>query len=338
MAILKQTSEAVASVKKNAPKKVKKSKGRYINPLTDFGFKLIFGTKEYLIDFLNAVLGIVDGIVDLHYDNTERPGLSEDDRTTIFDLYCTLGNGKHILIEMQYHPYEHFKERTIYYASRMIQEQGEGKKGSEDWHYNFDSVYSVNIVNFNLEYESRSDADATFDTIKTQKLPYASYIELRDRDTHQLFCDKLLLVFLELPYFTKKEHEVRDSIEWWMYILRNMATLKEIPDALRNTFFESLFLKAEIAKLSKADRKKYNQSLKNVNDMNIVLADRERKISSLQNQNSSLQNQNSSLQNQNSSLQNQNSSLQREVEELRRQLGLPATTAGRKPSLAKQTG
>jgi hypothetical protein len=38
---------------------------RYINPLTDFGFKHIFGTKEFLIDFLNAVLDIEGGILDL---------------------------------------------------------------------------------------------------------------------------------------------------------------------------------------------------------------------------------------------------------------------------------
>jgi len=36
------------------PVAVEEPVGRYINPLTDFGFKHIFGTKEFLIDFLNT--------------------------------------------------------------------------------------------------------------------------------------------------------------------------------------------------------------------------------------------------------------------------------------------
>ena len=34
---------------------------RYINPITDFGFKRLFGTesnKDLLIDFLNAIIGL----------------------------------------------------------------------------------------------------------------------------------------------------------------------------------------------------------------------------------------------------------------------------------------
>ena len=51
-----------------------------------------------------------------------------------------------------------------------------------------------------------------------------------------------------------------------------------MPDALRSRIFEKLFLKAEIAKLSKKARKEYDQSLKKLRDMNVVIADRDRKI------------------------------------------------------------
>ena len=95
---------SVSSKAKKPKKALKKSIGKYINPLTDFGFKHIFGTKEYLMDFLNAVLKIKGGIVDLHYDNTVRPGRSEDDRTTIFDLYCVV-----CIIDGQRHPQNIFQ-------------------------------------------------------------------------------------------------------------------------------------------------------------------------------------------------------------------------------------
>ena len=265
------------------PVVVEEPVGRYINPLTDFGFKHIFGTKEFLLDFLNAVLDIEGGIVDLHYDNTERPGRSEDDRTTIFDLYCTLGNGERILIEMQHHRQKHFQDRTLYYASRLIQEQGEDKKGDTHWEFELNPVYSVNIVSFPLDVVV--DVDVDTDTVtkkgKAKKRPvgkYASYVQLFDRDTLKVFYKKLTFVFLELPYFTKETHELTDYVDWWMYVLKNLAKLNDLPDALRNRIFERLFLKAEVAKLSKENRKKYDQSLKKLRDMNIILAQKNREI------------------------------------------------------------
>ena len=50
---------------------------RYINPLTDFGFKRIFGTeinKALLIDFLNVILPPQHHVKDLTYRNTENLG------------------------------------------------------------------------------------------------------------------------------------------------------------------------------------------------------------------------------------------------------------------------
>ena len=54
----------VTGTKKGAKKSKQQSASKYINPLTDFGFKYIFGAKESLIDFLNAVLDIE--ITNLH--------------------------------------------------------------------------------------------------------------------------------------------------------------------------------------------------------------------------------------------------------------------------------
>ena len=265
-----KSNQNVAATRTKTEKKtaaVHEHVGKYINPLTDFGFKYIFGTKEFLIDFLNAVLKIEGGIVDLQYDNTERKGRSDKDRTTIFDLYCTLGSGERIIIEMQHHRHNNFTERTLYYASRLIQEQGEDKKGDEDWEFDLKPVYSVNIVDFPIDTDK-----------KKRKSKYISYGHIIDKDTHEIICDKLIFVFLELPYFTKSEHELTDNIDFWMYILKNLSELNHLPDALRNRIFERLFLKAEIAKLSKKDRKEYDQSIKNMSDMNFILVQKDRKI------------------------------------------------------------
>ena len=61
-------------------------KDRYVNPLTDFGFKKLFGSepnKILLIDFLNQILPAKHQIKDLTYSNNEKLGTSDLDRREI---------------------------------------------------------------------------------------------------------------------------------------------------------------------------------------------------------------------------------------------------------------
>ena len=65
------------------------NKYRYVDPMTDKGFKILFGSEgneELLINLLN---GIIPGaeIVQLTYHNTEHHGVSEEDDKAIFDVY-----------------------------------------------------------------------------------------------------------------------------------------------------------------------------------------------------------------------------------------------------------
>ena len=59
---------------------------KYVNPYTDFGFKLLFGTamnKELLISFLNALLFKEEVIKDVTYLNAEHLGTQEFPRVRI---------------------------------------------------------------------------------------------------------------------------------------------------------------------------------------------------------------------------------------------------------------
>ena len=121
--------------------------GRYINPLTDFGFKKLFGTepnKDLLIDFLNQILPERHQIKDLNYSRNEQLGQAELDRKAIFDLYCIGQSGERFIVEVQKAKQNYFKDRSIYYSSFPIQEQA--KKG--DWDFKQDPVYTVGILDF----------------------------------------------------------------------------------------------------------------------------------------------------------------------------------------------
>jgi predicted transposase/invertase (TIGR01784 family) len=88
----------------------------YINLLTDFGFKRIFGIKEVMITFLNTVLDIEGGIKDLRYGNPEKLGFSQYERKAVYDLYCITGKDEHIIVEIQSASQVYFKDRTLLYA------------------------------------------------------------------------------------------------------------------------------------------------------------------------------------------------------------------------------
>ncbi|MGL5084958.1 MAG: PD-(D/E)XK nuclease family transposase, partial [Clostridium sp.] len=50
---------------------------KYINPLTDYGFKKLFGeegSKHLLVNFLNDILPIKDKILSLEFKQNEHQG------------------------------------------------------------------------------------------------------------------------------------------------------------------------------------------------------------------------------------------------------------------------
>ena len=92
---------------------------KYVNPYTDFGFKLLFGTamnKELLISFLNALLFKEEVIKDVTYLNAEHLGTQEYDRRAVFDVYCENEKGEKFLVEMQRGEQQFFKDRSVFYS------------------------------------------------------------------------------------------------------------------------------------------------------------------------------------------------------------------------------
>jgi len=222
---------------------------RYINLLTDFGFKRIFGTeanKAFLIDFLNSLLPSIHQIQDLTFKNTENLGYTEIDRRAIFDLYCQSTTGEQFIVELQKAKQRFFKDRSLYYATFPIQEQS--IQGNE-WNYSVSPVYVVGILDFCLE-EHQDDPN------------YWHTVTLKD-EKGQVFCDKLNLVYLELPKFTKSPEALESQLEKWVYLFKNLSILDEPPSNLhQDNLFGEFFETAEIANFSQAEQEKYRSNLK----------------------------------------------------------------------------
>ncbi len=229
---------------------------RYLDPLTDFGFKKLFGTepnKELLIDFLNQLLPTKHRIVDLSYANSEHLGKADLNRKAIFDLYCLGESGQRFIVELQKAKQNYFKHRSIYYSSFPIQEQA--KKG--DWNYRLDPVYTVGILDFVFE-EHRDDQEPIH------------LIELKNQDC-EVFYEELKFIYIELPKFKKAEAELETQLDKWLYVLRHLSRLSDRPTVLEESIFNQLFEVAEFAKFDPLERVTYESSLKYYRDMNNVV-------------------------------------------------------------------
>jgi len=225
---------------------------KYINPLTDFGFKKLFGTepnKNLLIDFLNEVLPD-SKIKDLTYVSTEHLGKTVVERNAIFDLSCTGENDERFIVEMQKAKQDFFKDRSVFYASFPIQEQA--KKGK--WDYKLNPVYSVGILDF--IFDDHKDDDTLLHTVS-----------LKNQRCEE-FYKKLKFVYIELPKFTKTEAELETHFDKWLYVLRHLPDLEDRPEKLQEKVFIQLFEAAEVAKFTPKERAVYDASLKSYRDLN----------------------------------------------------------------------
>ncbi|OUD12318.1 Rpn family recombination-promoting nuclease/putative transposase [Thioflexithrix psekupsensis] len=231
-------------------------KAKYINPFTDFGFKKLFGeeaNKHLLIDFLNQLLPAKHQIQDLFYKKGEQLGSGELDRKAIFDLYCESQDGHKFIVELQKAKQNFFKDRSVFYATFPIREQAE--RG--EWDYQLQPVYCIALLDF------------VFDDHKNGE-HYLQNIQLRN-DVCEIFYDKLTFIFIEMPRFKKKLDELQTHFDKWLYFIKHLENLNDIPTDLREEIFEQAFTVAEIARFNPQQLEDYENSLKYYRDLKNVI-------------------------------------------------------------------
>ncbi len=227
-------------------------KDRYLNPFTDFGFKKLFGEesqKDLLIDFLNALLPPKHHIRDLQYTRNEYMGGNADARRAIMDITCTSDTGERFIVELQKAKQNYFKERSVYYSTFPIREQGE--RGN--WNFELAAVYCVGVLDFVFDEDKGSTE-------------YLHTVQLKNQQ-NRVFYDKLTFVYLEMPNFTKTEAELITNTDKWLYFLKYLPDFQDIPTPLQSSLFEHAFHTAELAQFNDVQRDSYEQSLKIYRDL-----------------------------------------------------------------------
>ena len=302
-------------------------KGKYINPLTDFGFtcaapsasKRIFGDGAFLKDFLNSVLELNDKIVSLRYENVEYPGRVEESRSARFDLHCRTNKGEYIIVEVQNCPQPYFTNRLLYYSTFPVQKQA--KKGK--WNFELKKVFSVSILNFSISEEDEY---------------FVHKALLYDITAKRVFNENLVFACIELTDFNKLENELETDLDCWLYLLKHLPEMEEAPEKITNKkLLKKVITEAEIAKLTPEELDLYDKSLKYYRTMthNEILkefqkinakltkdlAKKDKNVEALTQNNEALTQNNEALIQNVESLTEANAALQKQVAEYQRKYG-----------------
>ena len=223
--------------------------GAFIYPFTDWGFKHIFGKKEFMLDFLNSLLQGERVITDIRYMNNEREPEQKEMKKVIYDIYCETDTGEYIIVEMQNRWQEHFRDRALYYLSKSIVQQG---VTGEKWDYQLTAVYGVFFINFLLDKEPTEY--------------FCKDVALIDKYTGKVFNNKFRQIYIELPRFMKSEQDCNNFLEYWIYNLVNMNNKEQMSFKDQKAIFARLEKIASQANLTKEERAQYEEEWKIYND------------------------------------------------------------------------
>lgn len=215
---------------------------RYMNLLTDYAFKFVFGSekhKKVVIKFLNTILTGKEKIVDVNFRDKEQLPIKEDGKRMVFDIYCTTDTNSHIIVEMQVRVPPTFVDRAIAYCSHGVLNQI--MRGDR---YKYDKVYGIYIMGSHLAYH---------------KPTLVRRISLMDEDTGELFSDKIHMVFLDLKCMHKNYfHECKNDIERYLFLVKNMENMEGKEKGY--PMFDDLFEAAELGDLAEDQLIAYSQS------------------------------------------------------------------------------
>ena len=176
-----------------------------LNPKVDFVFKKIFGSednKSVLMSFLNATLKPKEEIVSVELKNTDIEKEYVKDKFLRLDVKATTNKNETINIEIQLKDEHNMIQRTLYYWSKLYEEQiGEG-----DFYNKLNRTVCINILNFKYLKNDR----------------FHNVYRLKEIETDEELTDIEEIHFIEIPKLREINlKEEKDMLKVWIEFLRD---------------------------------------------------------------------------------------------------------------------
>ena len=225
--------------------------GKYIDPMVDYGFKVIFkesGKKQLIIRPLNEIFDL--DIVDIEIVESEQLGLTEEERKASYDMHCKTLGGEEFIIEVQLARQDYFMERAIFYSALTVAHEAE--RGA--WNYHLHPVFFLGFLNFDIRHLDPARADPS---------RFIHKFSLREDETHEQMSPALRFAFLEVARFDKQKDACLSFEDRFLYMMKNLPTFAEKPELWDDPYFLEMMNEAEFANMTTEQRIAYAQAMKN---------------------------------------------------------------------------
>ena len=211
-----------------------------LSPKVDFVFKKIFGSEEnksVLISFLNATLKPKKEIVSVDLKNTDIEKEYLKDKFSKLDVKATTSNKEIINIEIQLGDQYNMTQRTLYYWSKMYEEQME----QSDNYRKLSRTVCINILNYNYLDNDRLH----------------NIYRLKEIETNEELTDICEIHFIEIPKLRHLDlKDEADMLEVWVEFLRDPES-----EVIRNVEMTNNDIKKAKDKLYKLSQSKEDREL-----------------------------------------------------------------------------
>ena len=235
---------------------------RLLNPKIDFVFKKIFGSEKHpgvLISFLNAVLKPKNNITDVEIKNTDIDKSYIEDKFSRLDVKAVTSKNEIINIEIQLKNEYNMIQRSLYYWSKLYEEQLE----EGDRYDKLCRTVCINILDFKYLKNDR----------------FHNGYRLKEIETNEELTDLEEIHFIELPKLKNinSEKDIVDVLEGWVEFLRDPES--EVVRKLEMTNKEIREAKDELYRLSMDEKERalYFIREKSIRDEISALANAEEK-------------------------------------------------------------
>ena len=233
-----------------------------LDPKIDFVFKKIFGSEKHprvLISFLNAILKPINPISNVEIRNSDLEKEFLDDKFSRLDIKARTNKNEIINIEIQLKNEYNMIKRSLYYWSKMYEEQlNEGDDYSK-----LERTICINILNFKYLDNNR----------------FHNGYRLKEIETNEELTDLEEIHFIEIPKLKKinSEKDIVDVLEGWVEFLRDPES--EVVRKLEMTNKEIREAKDELYRLSMDEKERalYFIREKSIRDEISALANAEEK-------------------------------------------------------------
>ena len=223
---------------------------RYVDILTNGGFKALFGdvnNKDVVISILNVLLPEHRQIAYIDYLPTELQGpVVDQSKEFHYDFMCRDESGTFFIVELQKYWEDDWFKRCVSYASRAYDRQN--RRGQN---YDVPPVYLIGLM----------DIEVGHPDVEYWKDRYVSEYTFREKESHDLLAETIVIIFAEMAHFDKRAEECVTETDRMLYVLKFIGRMMEQPAWLQNEVYTRIFSACEIAGFPEDKRIKYEQAM-----------------------------------------------------------------------------